>query len=101
MPKEAVNPYAPPTQDVSGVPAEARLWCVVDGYLAVRDGAILPPVDLEGDGRGDHLTPVVRQCSVSFRRVSGTPAAVRFRGYTSVASFRGRGTRTKVRNWMA
>lgn len=101
MPEETVNPYAPPTQDVSGVPAEARLWCVVDGYLAVRDGAFLPPVDLEGDGRGDHLTPVVRQCSVSFRRVSGTPAAVRFRGYTSVASFRGRGTRTKVRNWMS
>ena len=87
MAEEAVNPYAPPSVEVAAPPEKERLWSVVDGYLAVRDGAHLPPIDLEGDGSDGPLTPVTRQCALSFRRASRLPV--------SVASFNAKWKRTK------
>jgi len=95
MAEDAVNPYAPPSVEVSVPPEKEQLWSVVGGYLAVRDGAHLPPIDLEGDGSDGPLTPVTRQCALSFKRASGLPAVVKFRGYVSVASFNARWKRTK------
>jgi hypothetical protein len=100
MPDERVNPYAPPTGDVTAPPEETRLWAVTGGYLTVRNGAYLPPVDLEGDGSEAPLTPVVRQCALSFRRTDSSPAVVKFRGYISVASFDARMKRTRWRHFL-
>lgn len=100
MAEERVNPYAPPVGDVAAPPEHTHLWSVTGGYLAVRDGAFLPPVDLEGDGSEGPLTPVVRQCALSFRRTDGSPAVVKFRGFTSVASFNARAKRTRWRHFL-
>lgn len=100
MADEVVNPYAPPAGDVVGAPDKEHLWCVVDGYLAVRHDAFLPPVDLEGDGSGGLLTPVVHHHVPKTRRKKGSPAVIKFRGYTSVASFEARAKRRKILSFL-
>ncbi|QJE97139.1 hypothetical protein [Luteolibacter luteus] len=97
MAEKAVNPYAPPVEDVGSTPPQTHLWCVVDGFLAVRHNAFLPPVDLEGDSSGGLLTPVVHTHFQGNSRRNGSPARVRFRGYASVASFE---KRVKRRQWI-
>lgn len=96
MAGESVNPYAPPVEDVGDEPSKEHLWCVVDGYLAVRHNAFLPPVDLEGDGSDGPLTPVIHTHFPKTRPRNGTPAQVKFRGYTSTSSFEKRAKRRQT-----
>lgn len=54
---EAENPYAPPAVPVAPTPAHG--WTVQGDSLLVRDGTLLPEVDLDGRGAGGPVTPVV------------------------------------------
>jgi hypothetical protein len=57
VPDDALNPYAPPTEEVASAHT-AGAWRVEGDYLIVREGTVLPPVDLDGRGMRGPLTPV-------------------------------------------
>jgi hypothetical protein len=63
MPGDSLNPYAPPAQEVAAgeIPG---VWRVEGDYLVVREGALLPPVDLDDRGAGGPLTPMLLQLQV-------------------------------------
>lgn len=58
MSDESVNPYAPPAEE-SAAAEIPGVWRVEGDCLVVREGAMLPPVDLDGRGAGGPLTPLM------------------------------------------
>jgi hypothetical protein len=63
VPEDTLNPYAPPVE--AAAPADAAgLWRVEGDYLIVREGTMLPRVDLDGRGKGGPLTPVIMRLPV-------------------------------------
>lgn len=58
-----LNPYAPPAE--SAAAETVGLWSVSGDLLLVQDGALLPPVDLVGDGGTKELAPVAYQFNVA------------------------------------
>lgn len=63
MPDDALNPYAPPTEEVSSTETQG-VWRVEGDYLVVREGTMLPRVDLDGRGSGGPLTPMIMKLPV-------------------------------------
>jgi hypothetical protein len=63
VPDDALNPYAPPTEEVSSTDTEG-VWRVEGDYLVVREGTVLPRVDLDGRGSGGPLTPMIMKLPV-------------------------------------
>lgn len=63
MASESDNPYAPPTS-VDAEPNIGGVWRVDGDCLVVREGAALPPVDLDGRGAGGPLTPILLRLRV-------------------------------------
>jgi hypothetical protein len=64
MPGDADNPYAPPVADTAEPEEIAGTWSVQGDFLVVREGAVLPPVDLDGRGAGGPLTPLLLRMGV-------------------------------------
>ena len=63
MPEDTLNPYAPPVE--AAAPADAAgLWRVEGDYLIVREGTMLPRIDLAGRGKGGPLTPAIMKLPV-------------------------------------
>ena len=92
-----INPYSPPagTED----PARQGSWRVEGPHLLVREGTVLPTVDLEGGAAGAVLTPVLIKLSGMVPASGGEPArAAVARGYASVPALRARARRGKWRN---
>jgi hypothetical protein len=63
VPEDALNPYAPPTEEVSSTETPG-VWRVEGDYLVVREGTMLPRVDLDGRGSGGPLTPMIMKLPV-------------------------------------
>ncbi|MEK7951949.1 hypothetical protein [Luteolibacter soli] len=64
MADDALNPYAPPAEEVVSSEVVGGVWRVEADYLVVREGTVLPKVDLDGRGMGGHLTPVAMKLPV-------------------------------------
>jgi hypothetical protein len=63
VPEDALNPYAPPTEEVASTEVSG-VWRVEGDYLVVREGTVLPQVDLDGRGSGGPLTPMIMKLPV-------------------------------------
>lgn len=63
MTDDALNPYAPPVEEVAATDAQG-VWRVEGDYLVVREGTVLPKVDLDGHGKGGPLTPMAMKLPV-------------------------------------
>jgi len=61
---DALNPYAPPSQEVVSPEVAGGVWRVEGDYLVVQEGTVLPKVDLDGRGMGGPLTPVAMKFPV-------------------------------------
>ncbi|RYD61611.1 MAG: hypothetical protein EOP83_16615 [Verrucomicrobiaceae bacterium] len=63
MPEDPLNPYAPPSEESISSDAQG-VWRVEGDYLVVREGTVLPEVDVDGHGKGGPLTPIAMKLSV-------------------------------------
>lgn len=95
----AINPYSPPAG--SDEPVHLGTWRVEGNQLLVREGTVLPTVDLEGGPAGTSLTPVLIKLSGTVPQSEGEPSRLAMaRGYASVPALRARARRRKWRNWI-
>ncbi|MCW1922957.1 hypothetical protein OKA05_10375 [Luteolibacter arcticus] len=56
-PDDVLNPYAPPAEETAAAETPG-VWRVEGDCLIVREGTVLPRVDLDGRGKGGPLTPM-------------------------------------------
>ncbi|HEY1123779.1 MAG TPA: hypothetical protein VGE67_19330 [Haloferula sp.] len=64
MSDDTANPYAPPSHEVVSSDVVGGMWRVEGDYLVVREGTVLPEVDLDGHGKGGPLTPMAMKLPV-------------------------------------
>lgn len=92
-----LNPYCPPAGTDS--PASQGNWRIEGTHLLVREGTVLPTVDLEGGPAGAVLTPLLIKLSGTVPQGEGEPASMAVaRGYASLPALRARARRRMWRN---